>query len=56
MHQYMKNIVTLKLSKEKCVGCSMCIQVCPHNFLKLIENAAAFVMVRTPALSVALVR
>ncbi len=27
---YLKNVVTLSLHEEKCVGCGMCLQVCPH--------------------------
>jgi ferredoxin len=28
--EYLKDVVTLKLDREKCVGCGMCLQVCPH--------------------------
>jgi NAD-dependent dihydropyrimidine dehydrogenase PreA subunit len=27
---YLKNVVTLTLEQEKCVGCGMCLVVCPH--------------------------
>ncbi|KPK25307.1 MAG: ferridoxin [Nitrospira bacterium SG8_3] len=27
---YLKNVVTLELDREKCIGCSMCLIVCPH--------------------------
>jgi ferredoxin len=27
---YLKNVVTLELDQEKCIGCSMCLIVCPH--------------------------
>jgi len=27
---YLKNVVTLKLDEEKCIGCGMCEVVCPH--------------------------
>lgn len=27
---YLKNVVTLALDEEKCVGCRMCLTVCPH--------------------------
>lgn len=30
-HQYLKNVATLKLEKEKCTGCGKCIEVCPHK-------------------------
>jgi NAD-dependent dihydropyrimidine dehydrogenase PreA subunit len=31
---YLKNVVTLKLDKEKCTGCGMCLEVCPHEVFK----------------------
>lgn len=31
IHKYIKNVVTLNLDTEKCTGCGMCIQVCPHG-------------------------
>jgi len=30
-HKYFKNVVTLRLSSEKCVGCGRCAEVCPHR-------------------------
>lgn len=30
-HRYLKNVATLTLNQEKCCGCAMCVQVCPHN-------------------------
>jgi NAD-dependent dihydropyrimidine dehydrogenase PreA subunit len=27
---YLKNVVTLALDEEKCTGCGMCLEVCPH--------------------------
>jgi NAD-dependent dihydropyrimidine dehydrogenase PreA subunit len=27
---YLKNVVTLSLDEEKCTGCGMCLEVCPH--------------------------
>lgn len=29
--KYLKNVVTLKLKAEKCTGCGMCVDVCPHG-------------------------
>jgi ferredoxin len=29
--EYLKNVVTLQLDEEKCNGCGMCVQVCPHE-------------------------
>ena len=38
--QYLKNVVTLKLDTEKCVGCVRCTEVCPHGVFA-IENGKA---------------
>ncbi len=27
---YLKDVVTLELDRKRCVGCGMCVQVCPH--------------------------
>ena len=32
---YLKDVVTLKLDQEKCVGCGMCLVVCPHEVLSM---------------------
>jgi len=28
--RYLKDVVTLKLDDQKCKGCGMCLEVCPH--------------------------
>jgi ferredoxin len=30
---YLKDVVTLSLDSEKCYGCGMCLEVCPHRVL-----------------------
>jgi len=32
---YLKDVVTLKLDEEKCTGCGMCLEVCPHEVFKM---------------------
>jgi ferredoxin len=32
---YLKDVVTLKLDAEKCKGCGMCLEVCPHAVFKM---------------------
>ena len=35
---YLKDVVTLKLDGEKCIGCGMCLLVCPHAVLSLTNG------------------
>jgi ferredoxin len=35
---YLKNVVTLKLDREKCTGCGSCLDVCPRRVLAEEEN------------------
>lgn len=30
---YLPSVVTLRLDPEKCTGCGMCLEVCPHSVL-----------------------
>ncbi len=39
---YIKNVTTLKLDTDKCTGCRMCINVCPHAVFTL-ENKKAVI-------------
>jgi len=32
---YLKNVVTLQLDENKCTGCGMCMDVCPHEVFKM---------------------
>lgn len=38
--RYLKNVATLKLDAEKCVGCGMCVNVCPHQVFELHDEKA----------------
>ncbi len=33
--KYLEDVVTLNLDVEKCTGCGMCIEVCPHGVLSI---------------------
>lgn len=38
--QYIKNVVTLKLDRNKCTGCGMCTVVCPHEVFTMQDAKA----------------
>ena len=38
--RYLKNVATLTLDSEKCVGCGVCVSVCPHSVLEIHEGKA----------------
>jgi ferredoxin len=37
---YLKNVVTLALDRERCIGCGMCLVVCPHGVLHVTDGQA----------------
>ncbi len=37
---YLKDVATLSLDNEKCVGCKMCSIVCPHRVFEMNNNKA----------------
>jgi NAD-dependent dihydropyrimidine dehydrogenase PreA subunit len=39
-HKYIKNAATLKLDSDKCIGCGMCVNVCPHDVFELKDGKA----------------
>lgn len=38
--QYLKNVSTLVLNVETCIGCTRCVQVCPHAVFDMVEKRA----------------
>lgn len=40
---YLKDVVTLKLDQKKCMGCGMCLLVCPHAVLGLTNGKVEIV-------------
>jgi Fe-S-cluster-containing hydrogenase component 2 len=32
---YLKNVTTLRLDQDACIGCGMCVEVCPHQVFVL---------------------
>lgn len=41
--KYLKNVVTLKFNEEKCNGCGMCVNVCPHQVFVIKDGKAQVV-------------
>ena len=41
--RYLKNVVTLSLDAEKCVGCGLCTVVCPHGVFEIQNRKAVIV-------------
>lgn len=39
-HKYLKKVATLCLTDEKCVGCGICAQVCPHRVFRVSDKKA----------------
>ena len=37
---YLKDVVTLQLDENKCTGCGMCLDVCPHDVFKMNSSHA----------------
>lgn len=37
---YLKDVVTLQLDENKCTGCGMCLDVCPHEVFKMNSSHA----------------
>jgi NAD-dependent dihydropyrimidine dehydrogenase PreA subunit len=37
---YLKDVVTLHLDEEKCVGCGLCLIVCPHAVFSMNNGNA----------------
>ena len=41
--RYLVGVATLELDAERCVGCGMCVEVCPHAVF-VVENRRASVV------------
>lgn len=41
--KYLKNVVTLSYDPSKCIGCGLCIEVCPHAVFQMTKHKAEVV-------------
>ena len=41
--RYLRDVVTLKLDHQRCIGCRRCIDVCPHAVFQLENKKARIV-------------
>ena len=41
--RYLDDVSTLVLDKEKCIGCSLCTEVCPQAVFEMSGNKAVIV-------------
>jgi NAD-dependent dihydropyrimidine dehydrogenase PreA subunit len=42
-HKYLSNITTLFLLTEKCIGCGICTEVCPHGVFMVNSGKAEII-------------
>ena len=40
---YLKDVTTLKLISEACVGCGRCVEVCPHEVFEMRDRKAVII-------------
>lgn len=38
--QYIKNVAKIRIDSEKCVGCGICLSVCPHAVISINKGIA----------------
>ena len=41
--RYLENVVTLQLDVDRCIGCGLCAEVCPHRVLAVAHGKARIV-------------
>jgi NAD-dependent dihydropyrimidine dehydrogenase PreA subunit len=40
---YLRDVATLRLDAEKCIGCGRCVEVCPHGVFVVEERKSRIV-------------
>ncbi|MEA3462498.1 MAG: mercury methylation ferredoxin HgcB, partial [Bacteroidota bacterium] len=41
--KYLRNVATLEYDASKCIGCRLCVEVCPHMVFRMAEKKAVLV-------------
>jgi len=41
--RYLEGVATVSLDRDTCVGCSMCISVCPHHVFEMLAKKAELI-------------
>ena len=41
--KYLRNVTTLEYDATKCIGCRICLEVCPHNVFKMTNKKAEII-------------
>ncbi|MFH2036827.1 MAG: mercury methylation ferredoxin HgcB [Candidatus Zixiibacteriota bacterium] len=41
--RYLRNVVTLRLDVDKCTGCRLCVEVCPHKVFSMEYKRAIII-------------
>jgi NAD-dependent dihydropyrimidine dehydrogenase PreA subunit len=41
--RYLEDVATLVLDVQKCIGCGLCTEVCPHAVFEMDQNKARIV-------------
>ncbi len=41
--KHLEAVSTLVLDEDKCIGCSLCTEVCPHHVLEMHQSKARIV-------------
>ena len=41
--KYLNNVATLTIDQERCIGCGLCVEICPHEVFVITNRKAQIV-------------